>query len=163
MDQIAAAAGMAKATLYRRLPSKEQLYISALTWRAAHFSTRIDQLRVIDAPANEALADFGTRLLQAASESDAQRLASLVTVDRWPRMRAARWYLGVALRTATQAVATRLREEAVRLDVDASDSVKWQRLAESLLALWADRTVPGGDDRDERVQRCTELVLASIR
>ncbi|WP_245524602.1 TetR/AcrR family transcriptional regulator [Methylobacterium nonmethylotrophicum] len=51
MDAVAAAAGVAKPTLYRYVPTKEALFIDGLAWTLAELREAIGAIRAVDAPA----------------------------------------------------------------------------------------------------------------
>jgi AcrR family transcriptional regulator len=65
-DMIAKAAGTGKQTIYRRWPSKAELVLDAF---AAHASDRIDEDDITVLPAEQALAQFLTRLFEALAET----------------------------------------------------------------------------------------------
>jgi AcrR family transcriptional regulator len=130
MQSIAAAAGVAKATLYNHFRTKDELARELL-------ATELDRLIALAAglPLADALAALsdecaGHPVLRRLAETEPELLAVLFTTDRWPELTArlaaalgvddeaaelaARWLLGVALQPGRSGVRHRA---AARLSV----------------------------------------------
>lgn len=78
MNEIAAAVGVSKLTIYRRYPSKEALLIAVVDHHLAELMVRVDAARSRDVSSLEALRQTARALFDSAIEPDSIRFARLL-------------------------------------------------------------------------------------
>jgi TetR/AcrR family transcriptional regulator of autoinduction and epiphytic fitness len=95
-NEIAKRANCSKTTLYCRFPTKEALFIAVLERRMAAMFKELDAALLDDAPLEEALTEFGWRVLRIALSDEKIRLQRVISMEaeRFPELAARYFELG---------------------------------------------------------------------
>lgn len=95
-NEIAKRANCSKTTLYCRFPTKQALFIAVLDRRMAAMFKELDSALPDDAPLEETLMEFGSRVLRIALSDEKVRLQRVVSMEaeRFPELAARYFELG---------------------------------------------------------------------
>jgi len=95
-NEIAKRANCSKTTLYCRFSTKHALFIAVLERRMAAMFKELDAALLDDAPMEEALTDYGSRVLRIALSDEKIRLQRVVSMEaeRFPELAARYFELG---------------------------------------------------------------------